>query len=744
VSRHTTVRRWLPCRALLVLLLIAPAGCRMVERWRNGGVDPQPKLDPKVAAHAALENPEWYRAVQPPFNAPPESPDASYDPPYRWRHVGVEDLVDRGDKHRELLRESLEDGSPVVAANAAVALARLGDDSVVDALTAAASTKELKLHARLAAVEALSLLTDERAAAARDSLYREFTQFRGPAQRNYLPELHEELLRGIVRRPAGDRAACFVEMDRLPLGLRSPAPSVRLAALETSILLADRTEGVTELAEDVARLRHDNDPRVRAKCLAAMAACGHPQAERFITDALRDTDGNVRLQAIAALGAIPGPAAREALERLLGDEPELVRVAAIEALSAGDDLPAVLAYAQDKSWRVRQVVARTLTNHPGRQTAALAEDMVRDRNPTVQSAVVAALADWPIEQSGPVLLAAIAEGGYLPRRRAAELLAERWPEAEDFPIDAPESERQAAFAALERKWISEFGPARARLNGNAEEPADVRLASAEAPIDEGSFAETLDLLSSEDVRDRREAARRLVERSQQAALPQGVVARLARRAPAEPDPVVLRGLMMALAGEPSPAGVDVALAALSHPTADIRRRGCEHLAAHGGPEHAAVLLTALEDSDSNVVRAALAAIGAIGETPDERPLVDLLAAADRPMRLEAAAALCQMGYEEGIAALERLTRDDDPTIRRQTALRLGRLGDPALLPLLIPLLDDHQQGVDQAALESLPKLVGRDVSDHGDDEVPPPTPSERISRWKAWWRQQDATGEAAE
>jgi HEAT repeat protein len=91
-----------------------------------------------------------------------------------------------------------------------------------------------------------------------------------------------------------------------------------------------------------------------------------------------------------------------------------------------------------------------------------------------------------------------------------------------------------------------------------------------------------------------------------------------------------------------------------------------------------------------------------------------------------------MGAASGQAALERLTRDADPAIRRQAAVALGRAGDPAALPALMRLLDD-QGGVREAALASLAQIAGKDVA-RPDPTEPPANSLEQVRRWRAWYQ----------
>ena len=200
---------------------------------------------------------------------------------------------------------------------------------------------------------------------------------------------------------------------------------------------------------------------------------------------------------------------------------------------------------------------------------------------------------------------------------------------------------------------------------------------------------------------------------------------------AEPDQLVWQSLLAAVAADSSEPSVRLAYAAISHPSPEVRRRACRHLAAHPHPQHAKVLLPALEDRNQSVVCAAVRALGAAGRMDDTGPLRRLLGTSSEQLRLETATALVQLGDAAGTAALQRLAYADDAKVRRQVAVVMGEMGEPSFVPTLIRLLDDRV-AVSRAALESLPKVVGHDASET--DDQSPATTAERIRRWKLWFQ----------
>jgi len=91
------------------------------------------------------------------------------------------------------------------------------------------------------------------------------------------------------------------------------------------------------------------------------------------------------------------------------------------------------------------------------QAALAAGEVARDASATVQVQAIESLSVWPIEQSGPVLMVALAEGSPIIRRAAAKQLAERWPPAAAFPLDAAVESRQAALVELRAQWVRQYG-----------------------------------------------------------------------------------------------------------------------------------------------------------------------------------------------------------------------------------------------------------------------------------------------
>jgi HEAT repeat protein len=106
---------------------------------------------------------------------------------------------------------------------------------------------------------------------------------------------------------------------------------------------------------------------------------------------------------------------------------------------------------------------------------------------------------------------------------------------------------------------------------------------------------------------------------------------------------------------------------------------------------------AFKDKDPNIRRAALEAMGWIGQ--DSLPIL-LAALKDDGLRAGAAAALGKIGRpaRDAVPTLCKMLEDSDPEARRNAATALGRIGPqtPEVIPALVKTLHDKEAG-EQAA-----------------------------------------------
>jgi HEAT repeat protein len=756
-------------------MVLAAAGCRgpILDPSGSPAKDAPAGAEKRSAAatvpataadRAVLAAGQWIQAV-PPLDADTPAP------PYHWRHPGLEDLLSRPAGKRVDLRPLLADKDPVVACNAAIGLARFGDRAAERRLADSVRQPQLRLSMRSAAVEALAFLDAPEVL----PLLRELTDQYGVIKKSagrggtspYIAELHAELVRGLARHV--DAAA----EPRLTAALGSAAPAVLVEALH-----AWGASRAGPLPPPAADLRSHGDGRVRIAALEALVARRHAQAREFLVEALRDTDIRVRFAAMAGLGELGDAESQAKLKELIKDRVDGVRAEAARALARAGAKPAVLEAAGDGSWRVRYQVAHALAAYGDREAAAVAAKLLDDPSIEVQRATIAALARWPLERAGPLLLTAMGKRAFVARKCAAEALAVRWPPAVEFPVEGPPARRQEVLDKLQTRFQEQFSPVdqealhqalaaprpsakvtpeqvervaellrRQDLRGLKQFGPGLVEALEQLAIDRGQILPeavyrdvlpryqpvfgTLGRLASENVVGRRQAAEELVAATQHAPLGRLAVYRLSQQAAAESDPLVWQSVLTAVAGDASEPAARLASAAMSHPADDVRRRACQYLAAHPSPAYVSVLLPALQDSSQAVVIGALRALAAIGRLDDPRPVRQLLHNDNEEIQLEAACALVRLGDAGGVPALERLAYSNGPEIRAAAARAMGELGNPIFAAALVRLLDDPRGTVSRAALLSLPKAVGRDVAASADGA--PLGTAEQIRRWKQWY-----------
>ncbi len=678
-----------------------------------------PAPEPPHGTRGVLARNGWIRTLKRTGPAVEASPGHGV---LRWRYPDLDDLIARPDLRAPDLRAWLDDRDPVVAANAAIALARLDDGSGIGQLAEAVRTPHLELPIRRAAAEALGTLGEPSPVESLRELIDQYAHEGGPggdAAKHPVPELHAELIRGLARHvdPGDD--------FRFTAALRSPAAEVRLAAVEA---WARGRHG--PLPAEAIDLRADTDPRVRAAALACLARRRPPQALDYLTAALDDSDFQVRTAAIAALGEWGGEGARAALGPLLDDPGEVTRARAVSALAAAGEESAVLGAAADKSWRVRREVARSLASRPAGAAVAVARQLIEDPCSMVRQQTIASVARWPLEQAGPILLAAMGTTGYQSRKRASTALAALWEPAADFPYDGPAERRDEVLGRLERLLEAEIGVAPTVAAG----PRTAAVRSGDASADAEAIARALDRLASDEVTLRRRAAGQLARLAEKHPLSAATTERLVSLTLAETDQLVCQSVLEAVADDPGEPAIRLAYAATRHVSPEVRRSACRHLAAHWGPNrnHAYVLMPLLDDESPTVVRAAVRALAAPGRLRDTGPIERLLLAREELVRLEAAIALCRLGDPAGPAALERLSYSGNHAVRREVAAAMGEIADPSFAPSLVRLLDDRH-AIREAALEALPRVTGREVA-AAPGERPLDT-AERIESWKEWNRQ---------
>jgi HEAT repeat protein len=739
------------------------------------------KADPPAELPKVLATDQWAMAFAPGPGLP--GPNGYY-----WRHQALEAWQVSAGDHEAALATALAQQHPVPRANAAILLARAGDARGLDQLAKTVADSELRLPLRSAAAEAIGHLKQPAAGTVLDQLTDELGRYNGPAQAAYVPRLHAELLTALaahsdennprfsaaLESPAAEVRRAAVRawlnparsgMPEVALELRTdPDPQVRSALVDAVV-----SQHLPPALEYLTRALDDLDASVRLGAIVGLGKLGGDEA-RARLDKLR-THKSETVRA-AVVGALAGMGAFESVLEAAHDKSWHVRQVVAQSLR---DAPR-------QSGRVLP------------EAVALAETLAHDSSIEVQKQAIAAIADWPLADCGSILLAAISEGGYQTRRDAARSLATNWPPAAHFPFDSTTEVRTAAASELRRRWLDEFGlvgrpaaavesqplaaqtlsPERvAQVRALVEKLRDPRASVAarqQAVLDliacgpmligaldesaqpeptaplppaiyedvlpkvSGVFA-ALEGLRSAELRQRRAASTQLVVAAGGRPLVPLALLRMTELTPTESDPVVWQSLLVVTAGDDRQQAVDMAYLAIGNPSADVRRRACDYLAAHPDPRHVPVLLPALDDPSPPVLAAAVRALGAAGSIGNPQPLVRLLLSPDKLLRVEVASSLAQLKVSEGPAALERLALDPDNEIRRRAAQAMGQLHDEAYLPTLIELVDGPVD-VQHAAFESLARLTGQDFSREADGLSVPR--DEQARRWLRWYRDRQA------
>lgn len=534
----------------------------------------------------------------------------------------------------------------------------------------------------------------------------------------------ESLLPGPENRPTTP-ASTASDKRRLE-ALRSPIAQQRLEAVRA---WKDARPGT--LPSELIDLRTDPDARVRAAVMGVLAAGRPARASEYLVAALEDHDLSVRSAAVGALGELGGAEAQEALEKVLKTEGEVLRAGAVAALARLNAWEPVLNASNDRSWRVRLAVARALASCPDHRSAAVARKLLDDPSAGVQQGTVHAVAAWPIQMAGPILLEAMGKNGYLARKTAATQLAARWPPAEEFLVDGPAERRAEVLARLRARFQAEIGhTAEVAASATSDQQPAATAAVYTEPADSEALRVSLDRLEADEVFTRRRAARELAEAAAQRPLSPAAVARLYTLSIDQTDPLVWEDLLAAVANQPEEPAAQLAYAGTRQPAPEVRRRACQYLAAHPDRRHVPVLVPLLEDPNATVAGAAAWALAAIGHIDDTQPIRRLLSTGNELLSVEAAAALAKLGDPEGSAALERLAHSADPAVRRRVAFVIGEVPQRRLTAVLIRLLDDRPD-VRRAALESLPRVTGYDAAKAAGQ--PTASPSEQAALWKQWF-----------
>lgn len=531
-------------------------------------------------------------------------------------------------------------------------------------------------------------------------------------------------------------------------GLRSDDPAKRLDAVNA---LGNYDVSLTQA--HLLRALRDRDDKVRLAAARALGAGGATAAVPTMIDWLADADPKVKQVAAAALGDIGGREATAALVRTLGDVDAAVRTVAVRALGAigkrGDrgvvisliprleddphgkaevklaaiaelealgDRRAVIplvARFSDISMAVRTSAVRAVGVLGDPSAVPALTRLVGDPAEDVRTAAVGALGALGAVDAIDVLTEQLTTGGDTFRAKVAYALGQiaGQPNAGKAgelalrtlvaQLAGPPAQRKAAHAALQVAGVAAVPALVAHLQGRiAGDPATAveLLESAADPRATATLAGELE---------RGRIATPSVLRALGATRdPQALVPVL--RALASKDRAIRLAAMEALRpliGADARAG-DVLIARLADEDLEVRVLAAEYLGtlrvAAAAP---ALIQLAGPEAPRRLRRAAIDALGAIGDAAATPTLIGVLRDGPPELHRDAATALAYIADPSALAFLQAQARTDRGRTRPEVVRALGATlrgrPDPAARTLLVELAGDAPLRVSLAAIGGL-------------------------------------------
>ena len=161
-----------------------------------------------------------------------------------------------------------------------------------------------------------------------------------------------------------------------------------------------------------------------------------------------------------------------------------------------------------------------------------------------------------------------------------------------------------------------------------------------------------------------------------------------------PEQENLRAIALVL-GWLKRSGVDRALTRLLG-RVDLRDEIIDALVRHGSA-NSELLIAQLQSEDLEVRRAAVVALGRIGDGGATAALVNMLD--EEALAIEAANALAQIGDPEAVDGLLKLVGNSDASIRQAAVSALNSVIPPSMSGRIIPLLHDSDPNVRESAVK---------------------------------------------
>lgn len=488
-----------------------------------------------------------------------------------------------------------------------------------------------------------------------------------------------------------------VELDAE--GLAAENPSVRLAAVQAlaaydinlteAHLLRALADSALEVRLDAARALGrgrsqraapiliewlgDIEPKTRMAAADALGEIGGPPAAAALSRSLGDPDHGVRQRAVRAVGAIGrrgDPTSVISLLPRLSDDKADVRREAVEQLEAIGDrravIPLVAAFA-DNHPEVRKAAVRAVGRFNDASVVPALLRLLRDPSEDVRSAAVGSLGSVGAAEAIGALSAQLGAGSDLYRAKVAYALGQiaRSPAAGK----AGEAAIERLVAALATPALRTSSREALRVAGAAAIPALLLHLSGKLPGDPSTAVQLLAKAA-----DSRATA--------------ALTAELERRR--VPQPIVLA----ALGATRDPDALVPVLGSLSSKDPEIRLAAMNAMRPLLGEDGRAsdVLIERLADSELEVRILAAEYLGLARARQGTEKLIELTAATTPPrLRRAAVDALGEIGDPAALNALIELLSNGPPDLRASVATALAYLGSPAAVD---PLLQLVQQNTD--------------------------------------------------
>lgn len=547
--------------------------------------------------------------------------------------------------------------------------------------------------------------------------------------------------------------------------------------------------------------RWDESPEMVIRFGQWLALIRHPLAESYLTQKLSHVDNQVKQASLCSLGLLPSKSVITLLTSRL--EQEQGKNKALVLLTLSYQNPEIMErYVHDEDRSVRLQVAKYAGNHPTGSSNTTLLKLVKERDPELQQAAVEAVRSWDKELAFPVLAAGFHLGMYKTRQQAREILEQHFQIVIAGIEDSPEQRRQildqiqsehlpeiswnetpvfqadASRLQPEEDVYAQQSRVRSQLNQlldkelspiqRQEIEQDLQRTAERSPVVMNREldriatkelnplviklaklpcrgCEHFEYLGSEQVLQRRRAARQFAEIAAQETLPEWTIRLLGEQLKHEQDPHVCRAILSSISNDTTPQSKYVAEIALLHPWADVRILGCQYVEKHRLPQLAPLLIPLLQERNQAVQMAAIRAAGYCrnpivieGLTASEtssRPsgLRLLIGTVPGHIELEVLLALARLDDSQGKSELIKLAYSPDGERRREVVTRISELDDREFSEPLIRLgWTETDPQVQRVILEGLNRLIP-------DAEQPDLSKAtnydERMKAWSAWLEQ---------